>query len=125
MRKKLRKLAIDDRVFSWAANWSYVEGYRIVHLRVWAGEKASGHLAVDLTSKWWSYPVDASYPRPHDVRQIIQFGLTHGWSPDIDRRPFWLTEHMTTSLDLDHLFVTDFGRIPTSPPPHRSVAPNP
>jgi hypothetical protein len=117
MIKKLRKIVVNGHSFHWRASWSYVDEYRIIHLRIWAGEKISGPLAVNLTSKWLSaYPTDSSYPHPKDVEIALSYGLAHGWTPAVQRTPFWLTENMP-GLAFEHLLVTDFGRIADTPPP--------
>lgn len=110
MRKKIRLIVIDGHAFRWVANWSYRAGYRVVHLRVWAGAKNSGPLAINLVSQWPGFPTDSAYPLPREVRQVILYGLAHGWTPETSRAPFWLTEQIAAELLLDHLRVTDAGR---------------
>jgi hypothetical protein len=117
MKKKLRKIVIEDKLFGWKADWFYhADESRILRVRIWGGDKRSQPLCVNLTSKWVEYPTYQAYPRPKDIRAIILYALTHGWNPSVRGEPYWLKEE-SDQLELEELLLTDVGHLPQAPGP--------
>lgn len=116
-RHPLRRIIVHNRIFHWRATWGNGEGAggeRILHLRVWGGDKMSCPLDADLFNLSrlqrsidlpWAAWTDDSYIMPKDVRAVIEYGLAHGWDPAGRGAPFRLTS--ADALVLDELALTD------------------
>ncbi len=110
MKKKLRKIVVQDRIFWWKADWFYhPDGSRILRVQIWGEEKKNRPLFVNLTSKVVEYLVYQTYPKPKDIAQIITYALAHGWNPFSTGAAYWLKEE-SNGLELADLLVTDVGR---------------
>ena len=109
-KKRLRTITVEGEKFRWIADWSYPKegvnrGFRIIRLRVWGGDKASCALQAHLRATFretraafergeilpGTIVVDNSYILPRDVRVAVEYGLAHGWDPELTGRPFLLT----------------------------------
>ncbi|MFY2563134.1 hypothetical protein ACN469_36400 [Corallococcus terminator] len=105
MKKKHRRIVVDDRVFAWMSDWSYVKGVRVVALRAWfqtGDERPVGPvLSVKLVGRGGGM-VDCSAATPKDARAAILLAVGLGWSPE-GRGTFWI--HPSQGLALEHLDV--------------------
>jgi hypothetical protein len=125
MRRRLRKLHVDDREYVWRAEIGCLPGdggdlHRCINVHIWGAGKNSRVLVADLlsTSKsvgWHPAATDGAYPTADDIRQLIDRALTLGWEPDTLGGTFLLTE--SSGLELPRFLITD--RV------HSSDAPDP
>ncbi len=117
MKKKLRKIVVQDMPFWWEADWFYhPDQSRILRVRIWGGDKRSRPLYVNLTSKVIEFRVYGAYPMPKDISVIIGYALAHGWNPSTRGGVHWLKEE-SDQLELADLLLTDVGRLPQAPGP--------
>lgn len=114
MTKRLRKLYADGREFVWTSQIHHVTGtdcHRCTRLRVRGAGKNSRVLQADLVSKAvlpWGCATDGSHPTPKDVRTVIDYALTHGWEPNLDKGTFLLTEsEHASAFELPGFLLTD------------------
>ncbi|WP_143591700.1 hypothetical protein [Thermoactinospora rubra] len=115
MARRLRKLYANGREFAWTGQIYHVIGerhcHRCVRVRVWGAGKNSRVLQADLLSKAdlpWGCRTDSSYPTPKDVRNVIDYALTHGWNPDLGGGTFFLSEREHASaFELAGFLLTD------------------
>lgn len=109
MKKKHRRIVVDDRVFAWASDWSYVDGGRVVGLRAWhqtGDERPVGPmLSVRLVGRGGGM-VDCSAATPRDARAAILLARGLGWTP-VGRGTFWIRPGQ--GLALEHLDVIEPG----------------
>ncbi|WP_433436961.1 hypothetical protein [Nonomuraea sp. CA-141351] len=127
MRARLRKLYAGGREFVWSGRLYHVAGdrdcHRCVRLRVWGAGKNSHALEADLLSKAilpWGCATDGSYPTPQDVRNVIDYALTHGWDPGLVGGTFFLSER-DHAFELPGFLLTDRLRDDGAPDPTARV----
>jgi hypothetical protein len=116
MKKKLRKIIVENKSFLWTADWFYTNQSCVFRVRIWGGDKRSRPLHVNLTSKWIWHPIELAYPTPKDISAIITYALVHGWNPSEQGEAHWLKEERD-QLELESLILTDVGHLPQAPDP--------
>ncbi|TQF17551.1 hypothetical protein FJV41_02790 [Myxococcus llanfairpwllgwyngyllgogerychwyrndrobwllllantysiliogogogochensis] len=112
MKKKHRRIVVDDVTFAWAGDWSHIGGRRVVSLRAWHqtdDERPVGPvLSVKLVNRHGGM-VDCAAAVPQDARAAILLGRALGWSPE-GRGVFWiLPTHGLVLQDLDVVDPTMLG----------------
>ncbi|GGO22289.1 hypothetical protein GCM10011576_41430 [Micromonospora parathelypteridis] len=127
MRSRLRKLHIDGREFTWKAAIRSASGpdgrlHRCIRLRVWGSGKNGRVLQADLTELPSSAPTAASgyayvetdvhgsgetypFPTAADVRVLVCYGLSAGWTPQASGGTFQVTP--AAELELPGFAITD------------------
>lgn len=82
--------------------------WRIVRLKAWRAEGRGITLCTDVKalppSVYGHYSI-----MPKDVASLIKYALAHGWNPDEQGAPFWLTS--ADKPELDNLVITDEARL--------------
>jgi hypothetical protein len=125
VRKRLRKLRVGEREFTWRAEIRHVRGdgvdlHRCLNVRVWGAGKNGRALEADLLSTftgagWTPAATDGSYPEPADVRRLIEHALALGWDPGARGGTFLLGERH--GVELPGFLITDRPRDPGAPDP--------
>ncbi|MER8184783.1 hypothetical protein [Kitasatospora sp. NPDC094015] len=84
-----RRLAFDGHEFHWTGRIGYLDGptglRRCVRLRVHSDRRGRA-LAVTLVSAPsrplpWGAATDNAYPKPGEVRTVVELALAEGWDP--------------------------------------------
>lgn len=129
MRRRLRKLRIGERDFTWRADIRSVAGdgvnvHRCIAVRVWGAGKNGRALTADLLSRslgggWTPAATDDAYPTSGDIRVLIEHALALGWDPEIRGGTFPLTEE--SGIELPGFLITDRMRRPDAPDPTARV----
>lgn len=129
MRRRLRKLSVSGREFTWSGRVLHVAGkrdcHRCVRLRIWGAGKNGWALQADLLSKAvlpWGCATDGAYPHPADVRKVVEYALTHGWDPGPAGGTFFLNEAgHGPAFESDRFLLTDRLRDEAAPDPTTRV----
>jgi hypothetical protein len=117
MKKKLRKIVVQNMTFWWKADWFYhADDSRIIRVSVRGSEKRGRPLRANLTSIWVEHFAHTSYPTPGDIAMLIGYALAHGWNPSMPGEAYWLTEH-SSDLKLGSFLLTDVGHLHGAPGP--------